>query len=210
MQIRRTIALSAAAALGVAALAACSSTPESAPTPEQSVATAPMMQGTPTDIAFAQSMIPHHQQAIEMAELALAPQSGASEQVQELAQQIKAAQDPEIQQMTQWLQAWGAPTAMPGATDGSGMAGMDHSGHDMGGIAMSGMMTAEQMQQLQQARGTDFDQMWLTMMIAHHEGAISMAQQAQASNSSQVTTDTDAIITGQEEEITTMQALLAQ
>ena len=87
---------------------------------------------------------------------------------------------------------------------------MDHSGHDMGGIAMSGMMTAEQMQQLQQARGTDFDQMWLTMMIAHHEGAISMAQQAQASNSSQVTTVTDAIITGQEEEITTMQALLAQ
>ena len=80
----------------------------------------------------------------------------------------------------------------------------------MGGIAMSGMMTAEQMQQLQQARGTDFDQMWLTMMIAHHEGAISMAQQAQASNSSQVTTVTDAIITGQEEEITTMQALLAQ
>jgi len=52
--------------------------------------------------------------------------------------------------------------------------------------------------------------MWLTMMIAHHEGAISMAQQAQASNSSQVTTVTDAIITGQEEEITTMQALLAQ
>lgn len=169
-----------------------------------------MMQGTPTDIAFAQSMIPHHQQAIEMADLALDPQSGASEQVQELAQQIKAAQDPEIQQMTQWLQAWGAPTAMPGATDGSGVAGMDHSGHDMGAMTMSGMMTAEQMQQLQQARGTDFDQMWLTMMIAHHQGAISMAQQAQVSNSNQVTTLTDAIITGQQQEITTMQQLMSE
>lgn len=168
------------------------------------------MQGSPTDIAFAQSMIPHHQQAIEMADLALDPAAGASEQVKQLAEQIKGAQDPEIQQMTQWLQAWGAPTAMPGATDGGGTAGMDHSGHDMGGMTMSGMMTAEQMQQLEQARGADFDQMWLTMMIAHHQGAISMAQQAQASNSSQVTTLTDAIITGQQQEIATMQQLLAK
>lgn len=200
-----------AAVLGVAALTACSSsTPDSAPSPTESVATAPMMQGSPTDIAFAQSMIPHHQQAIEMADLALDPAAGASEQVKQLAEQIKGAQDPEIQQMTQWLQAWGAPTAMPGATDGGGTAGMDHSGHDMGGMTMSGMMTAEQMQQLEQARGADFDQMWLTMMIAHHQGAISMAQQAQASNSSQVTTLTDAIITGQQQEIATMQQLLAK
>ncbi len=210
MQIHRTIAMSAAV-LGVAALTACSSsTPDSAPSPTESVATAPMMQGSPTDIAFAQSMIPHHQQAIEMADLALDPAAGASEQVKQLAEQIKGAQDPEIQQMTQWLQAWGAPTAMPGATDGGGTAGMDHSGHDMGGMTMSGMMTAEQMQQLEQARGADFDQMWLTMMIAHHQGAISMAQQAQASNSSQVTTLTDAIITGQQQEIATMQQLLAK
>jgi len=210
VQIHRTIAMSAAV-LGVAALTACSSsTPDSAPSPTESVATAPMMQGSPTDIAFAQSMIPHHQQAIEMADLALDPAAGASEQVKQLAEQIKGAQDPEIQQMTQWLQAWGAPTAMPGATDGGGTAGMDHSGHDMGGMTMSGMMTAEQMQQLEQARGADFDQMWLTMMIAHHQGAISMAQQAQASNSSQVTTLTDAIITGQQQEIATMQQLLAK
>ena len=210
MQIHRTIAMSAAV-LGVAALTACSSsTPDSAPSPTESVATAPMMQGSPTDIAFAQSMIPHHQQAIEMADLALDPAAGASEQVKQLAEQIKGAQDPEIQQMTQWLQAWGAPTAMPGATDGGGTAGMDHSGHDMGGMKMSGMRTAERMQQLEQARGADFDQTWLTMMIAHHQGAISMAQQAQASNSSQVTTLTDAIITGQQQEIATMQQLLAK
>jgi len=208
VQIRRTLALMAATALGITALAACSSSTDSAPSPGQSVSTAPMTQGSPTDIAFAQSMIPHHQQAIEMADLALDPQAGASPQVQQLARQIKAAQDPEIEQMTQWLQAWGAPAAMPGVSDASAVAGMDHSGHDMGGMTMSGMMTAEQMQELEQARGTDFDQMWLTMMIAHHEGAISMAQQAQASNSSQVTTLTDAIITGQQQEITTMQQLL--
>ena len=102
-----------------------------------------------------------------MAELAPRPAVGASEQVQELAQQIKAAQDPEIQQMTQWAAGGGAPTAMPGATDGSGMAGMDHSGHDMGGIAMSDDDPAEQMQQLQQAWWNRLpDQMWLTMMIA--------------------------------------------
>lgn len=209
MLTRRTIAMSAAA-FAVTSLAACSSsTPDSAPTPTQSVSTAPMMQGSPTDIAFSQAMIPHHQQAIEMADLALDPQASASPQVQQLAKQIKAAQDPEIQQMTRWLQSWGAPTAMPGTTDASGMAGMDHSGHDMGAMTMSGMMTAEQMQELEQARRTDFDQKWLTMMIAHHEGAIAMAQQAQASNNSQVTTLTDAIITGQQQEITTMQQLLA-
>ncbi len=205
MQIRRTVALSIAA-LGVVALSACSSgSTDSAPTPAAIGASAPMVQGSPTDIAFAQSMIPHHEQAIVMADLALDPQSGASESVQQLAEQIKAAQDPEIAQMTQWLQAWGAPSAMPGTTDG----GMDHSGHDMGGMTVSGMMTDEQMKQLEQAQGAEFDQMWLTMMIAHHEGAIAMAEQAQASDSSQVKDLTEAIINGQQSEITTMQGMLA-
>lgn len=208
MKFRRTAAMSIAAFAVTASLTACSSSTTDSATAE-ATASAPAMQGSPTDIAFAQSMIPHHQQAIEMSDLALDPQSGASEEVQQLAKQIKAAQDPEIQQMTQWLQNWGAPTAMPGASDASEMADMDHSGHDMGGIAMSGMMTDEQMQELEQAQGNEFDQMWLTMMIAHHEGAIAMAEQAQASNSSQVTTLTEAIISGQAQEITTMQDLLA-
>ncbi len=210
MKIRRTAALAIATVAAAASLASCSSsTTDSATSPVAPSASAPMMQGSPTDVAFAQSMIPHHQQAIEMSVLALDPQSGASEEVQQLAAQIKAAQDPEIQQMTQWLQDWGAPTAMPGATDGSDIAGMDHSGHDMGAMTMSGMMTDEQMQQLEQTQANEFDQMWLTMMIAHHQGAISMAEQAQASESSQVTTLTDAVISGQQQEITTMQNLLA-
>ncbi|MCB0900484.1 MAG: DUF305 domain-containing protein, partial [Actinobacteria bacterium] len=105
---------------------------------------------------------------------------------------------------TWWLQQWGAPTAMPGATDDD-MAGMDHSGHDMGGMTMAGMMTAEQMQQLQDASGQQFDQMWMEMMIAHHEGAIEMAEQVQGSTNPQVADMADAIVSAQEAEITEMQ-----
>jgi len=168
-----------------------------------------MMSGSATDIAFAQGMIPHHQQAVEMADAALDPASDASPEVKKLAKQIKGAQDPEIQQMTQWLQQWGAPTTMPGAS--GDMDSMDHGGHDMGGIAMSGMMTAEQMQQMRQATGSAFDTMWLQMMIAHHEGAITMSEQVKAGSSNEeVTALANAIITGQRAEIETMRRDLAQ
>nr|MCU0299546.1 DUF305 domain-containing protein [Candidatus Nanopelagicales bacterium] len=156
-----------------------------------------------------QSMIPHHQQAVEMADRALSADSGASEQVQQLAEQIKAAQDPEIQQMTDWLQSWNAPTAMPGASQGADMQGMDHSGHDMGGITMAGMMTAEQMDELQQASGEQFDEMWLTMMIAHHEGAVAMAEQVRSSSDPNVSTLADNIISSQQAEIEQMKAMLS-
>jgi len=170
---------------------------------------APPVAGSATEIAFAQGMIPHHQQAIEMADLALDPRADASPEVTALAEQIKGAQDPEIEQMSQWLQQWGAPSAMPGASQG--MAGMDHGGHDMGGMTMSGMMTAEQMQQLQQATGTTFDTMWMQMMIEHHEGAIDMAEQVKAGSANpEVTALADAIITGQRSEIATMRGYLDQ
>lgn len=199
MRIRRIAVGLSAAAFSLGALTACSSSDsEPAATPA-----ATSVAGSATDIAFAQSMIPHHEQAVEMADLALAPESGASPQVQELARQIKAAQDPEIQQMTGWLTAWGAPTAMPGGTT-------DHSGHDMGGMTMSGMMTEEQMSDLMQASGSQFDEMWLEMMIEHHEGAIAMAEQVQSSSDPQVTAMAEAIITGQQGEISTMQGLLSQ
>ena len=77
-----------------------------------------------------------------MADMALDPASGASAEVQDLAGQIKAAQDPEIQQMTMMLEGWGQPTAMPGATSPDDMEGMDH---DMGGMTVSGMMSDEDM-----------------------------------------------------------------
>ncbi len=202
---RRPVIAVSAAVLGLGVLAGCSGADTSAPSGSSSSQAA----SSATDVAFAQSMIPHHEQAVEMAELALSPDSGASEQVQQLAEQIKAAQDPEIQQMTGWLQSWGAPTAMPGASDGGQMQGMDHSGHDMGAMTVAGMMTAEQMQELQQASGGQFDDMWLTMMIAHHQGAVAMAEQAGSSKNQQVSALADAIISAQEQEIQQMQSMLS-
>ena len=162
--------------------------------------------GTAADVAFAQLMIPHHQQAVEMADLALAQAS--SDEVTQLATQIQSAQDPEIAEMTEWLEGWGEPTAMPGSEDGD-MEGMDHSGMDMGGISASGMMTAEDMAGLAAARGAEFDQMWLTMMIAHHQGAITMAQQVlETTSDPRVTALAQAVIDGQTKEIETMKQLL--
>ena len=162
--------------------------------------------GSDTDIAFAQLMIPHHQQAIEMADLAAT--NATSADVKALTAQIKAAQDPEIAMMTQWLTSWGAPVQMPGTTDGG--IGMDHGDMDMGGLSASGMMTAQDMDTLGMATGTDFDTMWLQMMIAHHQGAIAMAEQVAASTTNAEVKDlADAIVSGQDAEITTMQQLLA-
>ncbi|MCU0297208.1 MAG: DUF305 domain-containing protein [Candidatus Nanopelagicales bacterium] len=209
MRTRTIMAAVSVAALAVVGLSACSDTSsQPAPSASPSVSAAATT-GSATEIAFAQGMIPHHQQAIEMADLALDPRADASPQVKALAEQIKGAQDPEIEQMTQWLQQWGAPSAMPGASEDIG--GMDHGGHDMGGMTMSGMMTTEQMQQLQQVTGTAFDTMWLQMMVEHHEGAIAMAEQVKAgSTNPEVTSLADAIITGQRTEINTMRGYLDQ
>ncbi|NUW43601.1 DUF305 domain-containing protein [Nonomuraea rhodomycinica] len=111
------------------------------------------------DVMFAQMMIPHHRQAVEMAGLA-ATRAGDPE-VKKLAAKIKAAQDPEIATMTGWLQGWGKP-------EPTGMGHMDH--------GMPGMMSAEDMDQLKDAKGAAFDKQFVRMMIAHHEGAIQMAR----------------------------------
>ena len=148
------------------------------------------------DVEFAQGMIAHHEQAIEMAEIALDPNVGASPEVVDLATRIKAAQDPEVTQMTEWLTAAGEPVTMDSSE-----------GHDMS--SMEGMMTAEQMDEMAGMTGADFDQMWLQMMIAHHEGAIAQSQTVKANGSNQdVLALADQIITAQQAEITEMQALL--
>ena len=208
MNRRRTLVAAVLAGTLAITVAACSSTTDDQPAMPMDTSAMPMS-GTATEVAFAQSMIPHHQQAIEMADLALNPDAQASPQVRKLATAIKGAQDPEIQQMTDWLQQWGAPTTMPGAS--GDMAAMDHGGHDMGGMTMSGMMTSEDMAALSQATGTEFDSMWLQMMIAHHEGAVVMAEQVKAqSDNPDVTALADQVITAQKQEIDTMKQLLAQ
>jgi uncharacterized protein (DUF305 family) len=220
MRARRTLALIAGLAAALT-LAACGSsgnsttggatTPNVAATGTQpapaATASAKATAGRAGDISFAQLMIPHHQQALEMADLA--QDQAVSAQVRNLAQQIKAAQDPEIQQMVAWLAAWGAPEQMAGssASDGS----MDHSGMDMGGMTSAGMMSDEDMRKLTDARGADFDRMWLQMMIAHHQGAVSMARQVLATTSDAgVKKLADAVVAGQSDEITQMQKLLAE
>ena len=148
------------------------------------------------DIEFAQGMIAHHEQAIEMADIALDPKVGASAEVVDLATRIKAAQDPEVDLMTGWLTAAGEPVAMDA-----------HAGHDMS--SMAGMMTAEQMGGLASMTGAAFDRMWLEMMIAHHEGAIAQSQAAKADGSNaDVLALADLIIAAQQAEIVEMRALL--
>ena len=142
-----------------------------------------------------------------MADMALNPAYGASPQVQALATQIKAAQAPEIAEMQGWLTSWGAPSAMASASvDAQG----DMAGMDMGGVSQDGMMTEAQMSALAATKGQAFDQMWLGMMISHHQGAIAMAQDVSASSTNpQVKALAASVITGQQAEIDTMKALLA-
>ena len=117
------------------------------------------------DVTFATDMIPHHRQAVEMADLASTRAS--SPEVTALAAQIKDAQDPEIETMSGWLASWGQPVP-------EDMSGMDMSS------SMPGMMSMDDMSALEDASGAEFDRMFLTMMIEHHEGAIEMAQTEQA------------------------------
>lgn len=144
------------------------------------------------DVGFAQMMIPHHEQAVEMADQALG--KGTSAPVAQLARDIKAAQAPEIATMQGWLREWGAP-AMP--------SGGDHSGH--GG----GMMSDADMDELAAAQGAEFERLWLTMMIEHHEGAVDMAEDVlETTSNPEVERLAQAIVKAQNEEIAVMKGLL--
>jgi uncharacterized protein (DUF305 family) len=102
-------------------------------------------------------MIPHHRQAVEMA--ALAPDRAADARIRAVADRIRAAQGPEIGLLRGWLSARGLPAEVPG--------------HDHG--TMHGMQSPEALRQLAAARGAEFDRLFVRMMTAHHEGAVTMA-----------------------------------
>ena len=112
------------------------------------------------DVEFVTDMVPHHAQALEMAQLA--PERASDPRVTAMADRIAAGQGPEIEVMQAWLESHGLPLA---ETDG------DHGDH-----AMQGMVTGEQMTQLLASEGQQFDRLFLTRMIAHHEGALDMAE----------------------------------
>lgn len=147
------------------------------------------------DSMFAQMMIPHHTQAVAMSDIML-KKEGIPAAVTDLATKIKAAQGPEIEKMTGWLKTWGQPTQMP--TDMP-------SAH-----RMQGMMGGDDMGKLEAAQGTGAAKLFLTQMIAHHEGAVMMAktETTDGKNADAVQLSKD-IVSDQEAEIQEMKDLLA-
>ena len=145
------------------------------------------------DVMFAQMMIPHHSQAVEMSDIILA-KADIPADVTALATKIKAAQAPEIKQMTGWITGWNVPTMMS-----------DHSGH-----GMEGMVDDDGINTLKSASGTEAARLFLQQMIGHHEGAIDMAQQEIGAGKfpDAVKLGHD-IIDAQQAEITQMKQLLA-
>lgn len=152
------------------------------------------------DVMFAQMMIPHHQQAIQMAKQARARASAP--EVKRLAASIEKAQSPEIKQMSGWLKTWGVSMPWPGEDY---MGNMDHGG------GMPGMMSSQDMKRLSKLSGKAYDKAFLQMMIKHHQGAVVMAKAEQAKGTfPQAKTLAGAIITSQSAEITKMRALLTR
>ncbi|MCK9929947.1 DUF305 domain-containing protein [Frankia sp. Mgl5] len=162
------------------------------------------------DVTFAQNMIPHHRQAVEMA--GLAETQAASPEVKTLARQIRDAQAPEIATMVGWLNDWDESTMAPDSGQGGGH---DMNGHGGGGGGMNdnagGMMSEGGMASLKNASGAVFDRMFLEMMIEHHRGAVEMAQtELRDGRYGPAKELADSIKNTQNTEIATMQDLLGR
>ena len=224
----RTCSVGVATLAALVVVGACGNDQAAPTSVVTSTSVSPTEAHNQADAMFAQRMIPHHQEAIEMSDMLLGKQ-GIDQRVLDLAKQIKAAQAPEIEQMQFWLTQWGMPTMpmtpgidMPGhsgmPTDSvtpsetgtptqsmmPGMSGMP------GGQGMDGMMSDEDMAALQSAQGIAAARLYLTQMINHHQGAISMAQTE--INSGQYPAAialAHSIVTSQQHEIDTMNKILA-
>lgn len=146
-------------------LAACATAPRSEGG-DASLPTAEPAAYTAADARFMSDMIAHHAQAVVMAEWA--PTHGASEGLRTMAERILVSQQDEIAFMEAWLRERNEP--VPEADPSHTMHGMDHG-------LMPGMLTAEQLEQLDRARGQEFDRLFLTFMIQHHEGAVTMVEE---------------------------------
>lgn len=157
------------------------------------------------DTTFAQMMIPHHEQAVQMSQTLLA-KDGIPSRVRDLAEGVIAAQGPEIEQMTTMLEAWSEPTS----TESGSMEGMDHGSMDSGS-GMGGMMSEEDTAALEGAQGTEAARLYLEQMTAHHQGAIEMAHEevADGANPEAVELAED-VIAAQEAEISEMEQMLQE
>ncbi|WP_298229713.1 DUF305 domain-containing protein [Gryllotalpicola sp.] len=199
----RTIALASGALItATLLLAGCAQSNDMGGMPGMDNGSMPTTPSTGTtafnsaDEMFLTMMIPHHEQAIQMADVILG-KDGIDPRVTALAQQIKDAQGPEITTMKSWLKGWGMP--YPSATP-SGMAGMDQG---------DGMMSQNDMTALENATGVDAARLFLTGMITHHQGAIQMAQSViDSGHDPKVVALAKKISAAQTAEITTMQSIL--
>lgn len=165
---------------------------------------APVIGGEPAaynaeDIAFATNMVPHHEQAVELS--ALVPERSTNPEVVKLAQTIASVQEPEIATMKAFLVQWNENPDTE-----------SHEGHDMSGsgmAGMAGMVDAATMARLESLRGAEFDTLWLQSMIAHHEGAIDMAETELADGENvDAKSLAQHIIDAQQTEIAQMQSML--
>lgn len=208
--------LLASAAAATLALTGCAGGPSGSATtagdnpPSSAAASSPT---TPeahndADVRFAQMMIPHHTQAVEMSETVLA-KSGLDPKVADLAQRIRDAQQPEIERMTGWLRSWGEPLEAPdgeaGGSEGHDMGTMDGSSETSAG----GMMSDADMKELEAADAATASRLFLQQMTLHHEGAVAMAKDEieQGSNPEAIALARE-IVAAQEAEIEEMKGLL--
>jgi uncharacterized protein (DUF305 family) len=165
---------------------------------------------SPKDVEFMQGMVMHHGQAVEMT--ALIESHTANKDLRLLGARISKSQSDEIKFMKRWLEARGEPEQppMPGMP-GMDMTGMDMSSHQM---LMPGMLTAKQMDALRKAKGAEFDHLFLTGMIQHHNGALIMVKDlfdtAGAGQDAELFNFATDVDSGQRAEIRIMQTLLGE
>ena len=204
MRTNRTAGLVAALALTLGGtLAACGDDNTDKPASAQVSTT----QHDDADVTFATDMIPHHAQALSMVDLTQGRPLDPA--VQKLAVGIRDAQAPEIETMVQWLTQWGKDIPQTSRdhahADMHGMSGMGGSDE-----TMPGMMSAADMEELQRSSDADFQDMWLEMMIKHHQGAVEMAKTEIANGRYKPAVDlAKQIIASQSKEIATMRGMLS-
>ena len=190
---QQLVRLSAAAVVATVTLSACSSSGNQGAT--RSPSTSPAQAHDSTDITFAQNMTPCHKQAIQMSDIILTKQ-GLDPRVVQLANQIKAAEGPDVQGMQSWLSQWQQSTTPSSA---AGMPAMQ---------GMTGMMSPEQMTALQNAVGADASKQFLTLMIQNHQHAVMLAQsEIDSGQYPPAVAMAHSIATTEQQEVNTMQGI---
>lgn len=194
MNRKKALIVSSTVLAAALALTGCSGTSNSGSMPGMDMSSSSAASGTfnTEDVTFAQMMLPHHKQAVEMSNMLLAKGGAVDPKVSALATKIKAEQTPEIMTLTLWLKDWNKSTSMS-------MSG-----------SMGGMMSDSDMNALDKASAADAGKLFLTQMVQHHTGAIAMAQTeiSKGKNAAAVKM-AKSIVSSQSAEITEMKDMLA-